>query len=1121
MAFTSYLIRKFEFTHENEFFRRFSMMLEKTFEGKPGEHFLVGNLSCNGHLMDAIFMAKGQITVIDFKDYEGELTFSENNPWRMMTPDNKLVFVQGGAIARNPFQQVRAYKFSLLDFLASNEKEFIEGVRNDIMWGHISCLVLFHKKIQFNKSSIPTKHSRYFSIEDISTILNTLIDKHSKGLEFSDNELRGILKTLDISEANLLKQYNFQENIGSGVTEDAAKLTMIKRLLSGSVDDSLWSRAINYYKTLINVERFKGPSTTRLHRFPLDNVKDVNHYKIDISSSQQFHKEYLENRHERFPKNLFVGLSINIAGHSVPLLHTILLITEIEHTELIEVNFDTFELYSKALESKGLGEDIIEDLITAINEVDDLESKLECIRIQLDVPVELTSDIMIGLSTESLFSVQLVSELNKMSQYFESDVSNQLFKSFLLNKPVDKNLPKLDLKPFVQISPLNDSQKRAVHMAFSSPLTVITGPPGTGKSQVVSNILANSMVNGYSTLFISKNNKAVDIVKERLDEALKEPYLIRLGSRAEIENNAKPILSKFISYVGQQPDDVKLEEKVNKAVYSIQNDIDKIDNLEKAVNSIPGLKKEIVQKRENLSTLKNNKKYWLEQLDSDQKELFIEKGVTVEAGVSELGLKLQQIKKWQNGFLQHLFFKWFYRKKFQTQLEEINSSECEDIFNILEREAPWTDPSLDILEAGYKNLQYLLELKKSSVKIIKKEKDSNDRINELLIKLNNLEKELSDLEINKATMLLEIQRLIDLKPEKGIVAVNAIVDRRLSKLNILNCEEYKDYLPANNVWKDADVDNFINCCKGFLKDFPTICLTSLSIKNSFPLEEGLIDLLVIDEASQCDIASAIPLIYRSKRVVVIGDPLQLTHITSVKKYEEQFVREGLGIEELQLNYIEKSLYDYCYVLANKSQIKSIFLQEHYRCHPQIIEFSNTHFYEKKLGQSMIIKTRGNQFQFGDRGINWVHINGEMSTERNSNSAEVNTCVSLATKLADTYAEASIGIVTPFKHQYEAIFNKLPNHYKDRIKVDTVHKYQGDEKDIMIFSTVVSDNSPSGKANFINRNAYLINVAVTRARSSLYIVGNYSYCEKLKYGKGNTPLSLLAAYVKEENSIVSN
>ena len=77
-------------------------------------------------------------------------------------------------------------------------------------------------------------------------------------------------------------------------------------------------------------------------------------------------------------------------------------------------------------------------------------------------------------------------------------------------------------------------------MAFSSPITVITGPPGTGKSQVVSNILANSMVNGHSTLFISKNNKAVDIVKERLDEDLKEPYLIRLGSRAEIENNATP-----------------------------------------------------------------------------------------------------------------------------------------------------------------------------------------------------------------------------------------------------------------------------------------------------------------------------------------------------------------------------------------------------------------------------------------------------------------------------------------------------------------------------------------------------------------------------------------------------
>lgn len=69
-----------------------------------------------------------------------------------------------------------------------------------------------------------------------------------------------------------------------------------------------------------------------------------------------------------------------------------------------------------------------------------------------------------------------------------------------------------DREPLIEVMPMNTEQRAAVRAALSSPHTVVTGPPGTGKSQVVTNLLANVAWRGMKVLFASKNNKAVDVV---------------------------------------------------------------------------------------------------------------------------------------------------------------------------------------------------------------------------------------------------------------------------------------------------------------------------------------------------------------------------------------------------------------------------------------------------------------------------------------------------------------------------------------------------------------------------------------------------------------------------------
>lgn len=89
----------------------------------------------------------------------------------------------------------------------------------------------------------------------------------------------------------------------------------------------------------------------------------------------------------------------------------------------------------------------------------------------------------------------------------------------------------IESNPLIEVIPMNTEQRAAVQAALMSPHTVVTGPPGTGKSQVVTNLLVNAAWRGMKVLFASKNNKAVDVVEFRVNGLGNRPVLLRLGSQ--------------------------------------------------------------------------------------------------------------------------------------------------------------------------------------------------------------------------------------------------------------------------------------------------------------------------------------------------------------------------------------------------------------------------------------------------------------------------------------------------------------------------------------------------------------------------------------------------------------
>ena len=88
-----------------------------------------------------------------------------------------------------------------------------------------------------------------------------------------------------------------------------------------------------------------------------------------------------------------------------------------------------------------------------------------------------------------------------------------------------------DAQDILEITPLNDEQRQAIKSAFANTLTIVTGPPGTGKSQVILNVIVNALQHNETVLFGSKNHKAVDVVIERLSHLQSQPIMLKYGNQ--------------------------------------------------------------------------------------------------------------------------------------------------------------------------------------------------------------------------------------------------------------------------------------------------------------------------------------------------------------------------------------------------------------------------------------------------------------------------------------------------------------------------------------------------------------------------------------------------------------
>lgn len=535
---------------------------------------------------------------------------------------------------------------------------------------------------------------------------------------------------------------------------------------------------------------------------------------------------------------------------------------------------------------------------------------------------------------------------------------------------------------------VNKSQFQAVKNAMSSQISIIEGPPGTGKTQTILNIIANIVKNGQTVAVVSNNNAAIDNVYEKLKKYHLDYLCAKLGKR---ENKGEFINNQ----TGKYP---IFEDKLENEYY-IQNEI---LELNQSITKIFDIQNNIAKLREELNEIKLEHQYFNKHNDNN---INIPKIRNIKKITSRIIMKLkveyeelQEMNLWfriKSQFLHGIGKKDFYKRK------------KEDIINC------------------YNRLFFIV-----------KEMELENTI-----KNNN--RQLEDLGNNK---------------------LNILIDDSIKILNEYLRKRYSQKIER----KIYDMKDLYNNSQQFNEDYPIVFSTTYSIKRCLN-ENYMFDYIIMDESSQVDLITGVLALSVAKNAVIVGDLKQLPNVITTDNRNT--------IEEISNKYMIPSNYDYLQHNFLSSVSNTItdaprkLLQEHYRCHPKIIQFCNKKFYDGKL----IIMTEDN----GENNVLEAYISAKGNHARgHKNIRQIDIIENeIIPKLTEKINIKDIGVISPYREQKK----ELKARFGTELKVDTIHKFQGREEEAIILTTV--DNEIG---EFVD-DPKMLNVAVTRAKRFLRVI----------------------------------
>lgn len=693
--------------------------------------------------------------------------------------------------------------------------------------------------------------------------------------------------------------------------------------------------------------------------------------------------------------------------------------------------------------------------------------------------ITLTSQCAIILTKRPSVTAGVLHELTQIAEkpsgVYRETVLNVINEEYTQSKSVQ--IPQRTNDKFNPITPLSlsDSQASVIENIDTSKLVSVYGPPGTGKSQTIVNLVAHLIANGKTVLVASRMDKAVDVVADRLNE-LGAPYLALRAGRLNYQKQLSYQLQDLLS------NKVDLDEDVE------NNVLVDVSDMEDLLNSI----RDLEEKAEKIIKLE---KEWTEV----GQEIAEKKKVSGPSQYIRGKLKrsdIEQVKSLAEEMEKNLEKSGFFASV-------NNYTSINKLKKILQ---------LDDFELNQGNVLKLNE-ELELADIICRAKDIEEEIREMgnihviSEKIRTLKKKqkklVTDILINKRREALKGLMRDQVKRQRLFIHSKSLIERKKSLQNrLLEAEDFKPLLEA----------------------FPCWCVTTYAVSGSLPMKPGLFDVAIIDEASQCDIASCFPILYRAKRAVIVGDDKQLPHLSFLETAKEQSFMSKYEVADryqLMWRFRTNSMFD----IANYYSMKPVLLDEHFRSLPPIINFSNKEFYGNRI---KVMK----QDDSSGKVLEIVNVpDGKVDFDATRNLPEIEAVVKRVHEIIiDNEREnpdnpITIGIISPFRAQVEQLkisIGKVISDYmmqKHKIEIGTAHTFQGDERDIILISWAFANNSFPQSLTFLQK-PNLFNVAITRAKKQMINFVSKDYTD-LPDGLFRSYLSYIKEYEEKHEKILNN
>ena len=616
---------------------------------------------------------------------------------------------------------------------------------------------------------------------------------------------------------------------------------------------------------------------------------------------------------------------------------------------------------------------------------------------------------------------------------------------------------------------LSEPQKQAVADAWVADISYVQGPPGTGKSHTISAILLSAVLLGKRVLLVSNKKAALDVVREKVEKLLGVGGLSLAVGDSEGRKQQRARIEDLIS----RADNVRAADdyrEVSRRVEALRRQVDfKLAELYGHEDSIEVYLLGARQAEEALVQLCQARDFYLSSYaESDLRSVGLAGQVAVDDAL------LQTVEAIARSLER--------ARAAGGQLPRMKALKVRALlsFSLHELGAEWLHAEPRQVEA-IRRVDAYIKVLRSAHELARREGVVDRKVD-------------------------EVRKLITTKQREHEALCGMLAKEQLEMIRLAKAAEHLAELQRfKQVFfyrKPSRLKALFASTKvvSALESLPLWAAEIKDLSAVFPFEVGLFDLVVVDEASQVNIAELIPAFYRGTRFCVVGDDRQLgLGAAGLFALNRNFERlawerhcEGVSYEAAKTRSIlvtEHSILDLVLRSPYAPQLPQVMLDEHFRSRPALAAFTSAEFYADGGGLKVMTETAQN---LGKGAFRAILTGGTRRGGTGIVDAEVDKALEILESIEDGTAESallggkplgshpSVGVVAYTRDQVAEIRKRTMGRFlKLDLIVGTPEEMQGNERDVILLTFGLGEGTRYAKAHYENANRF--NVASSRAR----------------------------------------